>query len=131
MRILVVVHGFPPSAQGGGEIYAHVHARTLMTHGNDVLVLTRELDRNRPEYAVRTDESDGLRIVRINNTFHNTRTFEETYANGAIDAIARRVIDDFGPDAAHIHHLTCLSTGIVDVLAARRIPTILTLHDTG
>ena len=129
MRILVVVHGFPPLAQGGSEVYAHAHARTLVTHGNDVLVLTREPDPNRAEYAVRTDESDGLRIVRINNTFRNTRTFEETYANRAIDAIARRVIDDFGPDAAHIHHLTCLSTGIVDVLAARQVPTILTLHD--
>src|SRR5262245_47447410 len=44
-------------------------------------------------------------------------------------AIALRVVDDFKPDAAHIHHLTCLSTGIVHLLAERRIPTILTLHD--
>jgi GT2 family glycosyltransferase/glycosyltransferase involved in cell wall biosynthesis len=65
----------------------------------------------------------------VNNTFRSTRTFEETYANGTIDAIACRVIDNFKPDAAHIHHLTCLSTGIVDVLAERRIPAILTLHD--
>ena len=26
MRVLVVVHGFPPMAQGGAEIYAHEHA---------------------------------------------------------------------------------------------------------
>jgi GT2 family glycosyltransferase/glycosyltransferase involved in cell wall biosynthesis len=129
MRILVVVHGFPPSAQGGSEIYADAHARTLAAFGDDVLVLTRDQDPSRPEYAVRADDRDGLRIVRINNTFRSTRTFEETYANDAIDAIARRVIDDFKPDAAHIHHVTCLSTGIVHVLAERRIPTVLTLHD--
>ena len=129
MRILVVVHGFPPSAQGGSEIYAHAHARTLATNGDDVLVLTRELDLNRPDYAVRAEQASGLRIVRVNNAFRNTRTFEETYANSTIDAIAGRVIDDFMPDAAHVHHLTCLSTGIIDLLAERRIPTILTLHD--
>ena len=129
MRILVVVHGFPPAAQGGSEVYAHAHARTLAALGDDVLVLTREQDPSRPEYAVREDQSGGLRVVRVNNTFRNTRTFEETYANGTIDGIASLIIDDFRPDAAHIHHLTCLSTGIVHVLAERRIPAILTLHD--
>ena len=29
VRVLVVVHGFPPAAQGGSEIYAFEHARTL------------------------------------------------------------------------------------------------------
>jgi glycosyltransferase involved in cell wall biosynthesis len=129
MRILVVVHGFPPTAQGGSEVYAHAHARALAALGDDVLVLTREQDPHRPEYAIREDRTDGLRVVRVNNTFRNTRTFEETYANGTIDAIASRLIDDFRPNAAHIHHLTCLSTGIVHLLAERRIPAILTLHD--
>jgi GT2 family glycosyltransferase/glycosyltransferase involved in cell wall biosynthesis len=129
MRILVVVHGFPPTAQGGSEVYAHAHARALAALGDDVLVLTREQDPHRPEYAIREGRTDGLRVVRVNNTFRNTRTFEETYANGTIDAIASRLIDDFRPNAAHIHHLTCLSTGIVHLLAERRIPAILTLHD--
>jgi GT2 family glycosyltransferase len=129
MRILVVVHGFPPSAQGGSEVYAHAHSKTLSALGDEVLVLTREQDPSRPEYDVRPDDGNGLRILRVNNTFRSTRTFEATYANGAIDAIARRVIDDFRPDAAHVHHLTCLSTGIVHLLAERRIPSILTLHD--
>ncbi len=79
MRILVVVHGFPPSAQGGSEIYAHAHARALAALGDEVLVLTREQDPARPEYAVREEQRDGLRIVWVNNTFRNTRTFEETY----------------------------------------------------
>jgi GT2 family glycosyltransferase/glycosyltransferase involved in cell wall biosynthesis len=129
MRILVVVHGFPPSAQGGSEVYAHAHACALAADGDDVFVLTREHDPSRPEYNVRRDDRGGLRILRVNNTFRNTRTFEDTYANSVIDAIANGVIDHFRPDAAHVHHLTCLSTGIVGLLAERCIPTILTLHD--
>ncbi len=130
MRILVVVHGFPPFAQGGSEIYAHRHARALREqYGDEILVLTREQDPNRAEYDVRAEHRDGLRIVWVNNTFRRTRSFEETYRNDAIGAIASRVIDEFRPDAAHIHHLTCLSTTIVGSLAERRIPRFVTLHD--
>src|SRR5207248_7499718 len=128
--ILVVVHGFPPAAQGGAEIYAHAHALALRRcFGDEIVVLTREQDPGRPEYDTRTEHRDGLRIVWVNNTFRNTRSFEETYRNEAIGAVARRLIDDFRPDVAHIHHLTCLSTAIVRSLAKRRIPCVVTLHD--
>jgi GT2 family glycosyltransferase/glycosyltransferase involved in cell wall biosynthesis len=130
MKILVVVHGFPPAAQGGTEIYAHAHAQALRRqHGDEILVLTREQDPSRDEYAVRNEYRDGLRITWINNTFRRTRTFEETYRNAAIGEIAARLIDEFRPDVAHIHHLTCLSTTIVPALAARSIPCFMTLHD--
>jgi GT2 family glycosyltransferase/glycosyltransferase involved in cell wall biosynthesis len=129
MRILEVAHGFPPAAQGGTELYAHAHALALRDGGDEVLVLTREQDPNRTEYDVRTETRDRLRIVSVNNTFRSTRTFEETYRNEAIGAIAGKAIDEFRPDAAHIHHLTGLSTTIVRALAGRRIPIVFTLHD--
>ena len=70
MRVLVVAHGFPPSAQGGAEIYADEHARMLVhLHADDVHVLTRESRADRPEYGVRTEQRDGLSITWVNNTF--------------------------------------------------------------
>jgi GT2 family glycosyltransferase/glycosyltransferase involved in cell wall biosynthesis len=130
MRVLVVVHGFPPAAQGGAEIYAHAHAVALRRlFGDDVLVLTRDQDPGRPEYELRTEERDGLRVARINNTFRATRSFEDTYRHDAIGALAERVIDEFRPDVAHIHHLTCLSTRIVRSLSRRGVPCVFTLHD--
>ena len=129
MRILEVVHGFPPASHGGTELYARAHARALRDGGDEILVFAREQDPNRAEYDCRTEARDGLRIVLVNNTFRNTRAFEETYRNESIGAVASRVIDDFRPDAAHIHHLTGLSTTIVRSLAERRIPSVFTLHD--
>lgn len=130
MRILVVVHGFPPAAHGGAEIYAHAHAKALRaTFGDEVFVLTREQDPSRPEYAVRTEARDGLQIAWVNNTFRHTRSFEDTYRSETIGAIASRLIDDFRPDVAHVHHLTGLSTTIVSSLAERGVPCFLTLHD--
>ena len=129
MRVLEIVHGFPPSAQGGAEIYAWAHARGLLEQGDEVTVLTREAIASRAEYSVREDVQDGLRVVRVNNTFAATRRFEDTYRNDAIGAIARDLIDSWRPDVAHIHHLTCLSTTIPATLAARGIPVFHTLHD--
>jgi GT2 family glycosyltransferase/glycosyltransferase involved in cell wall biosynthesis len=130
MRVLVVVHGFPPFHQGGSEIYAETHARALQRlYGDDILVLTRDNDASRKEYEVRLERRHDLRIARINNTFRVIRSFEDTYRNEALARVAARLIQDFDPEAAHIHHLTCLSTTIVSILAAREIPIVFTLHD--
>ena len=130
MRILIVVHGFPPHAQGGAEIYAEQHALALTRNfGDTVHVLTREQRSDNAEYAVRTEHRDGLAITWINNTFRNVSTYEESYSNPQIAHIAAGLIDAFRPDAAHIHHLTCLSTDIPRLLAARGTPVVFTLHD--
>ena len=130
MRVLLVVHGFPPAAQGGTEIYADAHARTLRDRfGDDVCVLTREQDPSRPEYSIRSATRAGIRIVWVNNTFRKARSFADTYCNESIDSIAGALVDEFAPDVAHVHHLTCLSTGIIHTLAARRVPVFMTLHD--
>jgi GT2 family glycosyltransferase/glycosyltransferase involved in cell wall biosynthesis len=129
MRVLVIVHGLPPHAQGGSEIYADQHARALVAAGDDVWVFTREHDPARPEYDVRHERRDGLGITWVNNTFRDVRTFEESYRHERIAAIAEDVIDAHRPDVAHIHHLTCLSTEIVRALEVRRIPSVVTLHD--
>ena len=130
MRVLVVTHGFPPQAQGGSEIYAYDHARALVQRcGDEVFVLTRDQDPSRPEYDLRMEDRDGMRVAWVNNTFKATTSFEDSYRNPAIARIAARLVDEWKPAVAHAHHLTCLSTGIVDVLGARRIPIVYTLHD--
>jgi len=130
MRVLIVVHGFPPHAQGGSEIHAHDHARALRRHyGDEVVVLTREQDPTRPEYGLRWEFRDGLRIAWINNTFRSIASFEETYRNTELGTIAAGIIDDFRPHVAHVHHLTCLSTTIVSSLVERGVPLVVTLHD--
>jgi glycosyltransferase involved in cell wall biosynthesis len=130
MRILFVVHGFPPGASGGTEIYAHDLARELARSGEDeVFVLAREADASRPERTVRRERRDGIDVTLVNNTFRECRSFEETYRNGRIRAIAARLLDEIRPDVCHVHHLTCLSTDIVDELADRGIPVVVTLND--
>jgi GT2 family glycosyltransferase/glycosyltransferase involved in cell wall biosynthesis len=129
MRVLQIVHGFPPSGTGGAELYANDLARGLVDAGHDVAVFTREAIGARPEFATREEIRHGLRITWINNTFRSVRTFDETYAAPAVDERFSHFLDLTRPDVAHVHHLTCLSTGILEVLGRAGVPVLLHLHD--
>jgi GT2 family glycosyltransferase/glycosyltransferase involved in cell wall biosynthesis len=129
MRILQIVHGFPPSGSGGAELYADSLARGLVDAGHDVAVFTREAIEERPEFSTRDEIRHGLRIRWINNTFRSVRTFDETYAAPAVDRQLARFLDLTRPEVAHVHHLTCLSTGILEVLGRAGVPVLLHLHD--
>lgn len=129
MRVLEIVHGFPPAAIGGTELYARAHALALGEAGDEVVVLAREADNKKDDCEVRQETIDGLQLVWINNTFRSVRSFEGTYRNQALGAVAARVIDEVAPDVAHVHHLTGLSTTIIESLAKRGIRCVVTLHD--
>jgi glycosyltransferase involved in cell wall biosynthesis len=131
MRVLLVAHGFPPRSFGGTEQYVQDLARALVReHADEVLVVAREADPTRPEFAARHERrDDGLTLVSINNTFRSSRTFADSYRNAAIRRAVGEVIASFAPDVAHVHHLTCLSTDLLDELAARGVPVVFTLHD--
>jgi GT2 family glycosyltransferase/glycosyltransferase involved in cell wall biosynthesis len=129
MRVLLVVHGFPPSGLGGTELYADRTARGLTGAGHEVAVFTREAVPGAAEHSVRDEHRAGVRIRWVNHTFRSAHTFEETYENPRITRLLDAFVQDVRPDIAHVHHLTCLSTTIVDALTARGVPVILHLHD--
>lgn len=129
MRILQVVHGFPPSGTGGTELYTQALVTGLVEAGHEVTVFTREAVPGRQELAVRDESRHGARIRWVNNTFRSARAFEDTYANPDIDAQFSRWLDVTRPDVAHVHHLTCLSTGILPILGRAGVPVVLHLHD--
>lgn len=130
MRVLLVVHGFPPRALGGTEIYTADLARTLRhDFGDEVFVLAREASPERPEYALRRESRDGVEVISINHTFRYSRSFEDSYRNATIRRIAARLLGEIRPDVAHVQHLTGLTTDLLSELRRRRIPTCFTLND--
>jgi GT2 family glycosyltransferase/glycosyltransferase involved in cell wall biosynthesis len=129
VRILIVVHGFPPKATGGTEVYAELQAHQLAALGDHVSVFAREADSARREYAVRDEYRGQVRVQWVNRTFRDSRTFADTYISPRIAERLSHFLDQERPEVAHIHHLTCLSTSIVAELKRRGIPVVLTLHD--
>ncbi len=129
LRILQVVHGFPPFNMAGAEVFARGLSQALAARGHDVRVFHRIADPARQEYALEYAEVDGLPVVRINNTFRGGQRFEATYRNEAIDAAFGEYLDHFRPAVVQFHHVTCLSTNLIAVAHARGIPIVYTLHD--
>ena len=130
MRILQVVHGYPPAASGGTEVYVRDLARAFAARSeDDIAVLTRHANPNARELAVRRFSDGDVDVVSVNNTFHSCESFEASYANPAIERIAAEILDEWQPEIVHVQHLTCLSTGIPRQAARRGIPVVMTLND--
>jgi glycosyltransferase involved in cell wall biosynthesis len=129
VRILFGVHGFPPRANAGTETYVHALAHALVRGGDEVAVLSREADPGRPEFATRRERVDGLDLLWVNNCFRHCRSLDDTYLGAEVRRTAAARIDELRPDVAHLHHLTGLGLDLVDELAARRVPTVLTVND--
>jgi len=129
MRIVQVVHGFPPENLGGTETYAAQLSYELLQCGHDVHVFSRNNNPACAESALDTVDRDGLRITRANNTFRRLATFAQSYDNPHITQHFGAFLDRISPDIVHVHHLMYLSTGCVLEATRRGIPVVMTLHD--
>ncbi len=129
MKILFVSAGYPPSSRGGTEIHARDLAAALRALGHEISVFCREGDGRRPDFAERDEVVDGVRVRRLNYNFGDAVDFSFIHDNPRIDAAFDRFLQEIRPDVVHVHHLTCLSTGILDRAKASGIATCMTLHD--
>src|SRR5262245_34441275 len=128
MRILLVAHGFPPGATGGAEIYARAVAREL-ARADEVVVVAREAQPERPEFSLREVGGEPFRLLLVNHTYRECRSFRDTYRDPRLGTLLARLFDEIRPDVAHVHHLTNLTTDGVELLASRGVPIVFTIHD--
>ena len=128
MRILQVVHSFPPHNMAGTEIYTYNLSKEL-SKKSEVFVFYRVNDFKKREYELDYDKFNGFNIVTINNTFRFCDSFEKFYKNDIIAQQFAEVMDKIKPDIVHIQHLIFLSTTIIDKIKKRGIPIVFTLHD--
>jgi len=128
MKILKVVHSFPPFTFAGTEVYSCRLSKELLKK-HQVFVFFRVNDPQQEEYSLRRSNFEGLRIYSINHTFGKCSSFEKTYRDRDIDGKFAEALEEINPDVVHIHHLLSLSHGIVDEIKKRNIPIVYTLHD--
>ena len=98
MRILIAVHGFPPTHSAGAERQAERMAQWFMNHGHHVEIFAIELV-SAPRLKLETSEQDGLLVHRV---FYNVKAsdnpFRNLYDNPALgdtlyDLLASRSFD--------------------------------------
>jgi len=127
LRLLFVVHGFPPQTLAGTEIYTLSLLRQLRRR-HEVFVLYRAEDRNAENYSLRTSEYQGMPVYEIVNNLEYGG-IEETVRNEKIEEKFDWVLDAVRPDVVHFQHCLHLSVSLVSRARQRGIPAFVTLHD--
>ncbi len=130
LRILSVVHGFPPESAAGAELYCLHLALSLQGRGHHCSILTRSPDfgDGTPEFSLRKEEYKKLSVWRVSHRLQHER-LSEAYIEPRIDAVFRKVLAAERPDVVHFQHLLHLSAGMVFQCRALNIPTVVHCHD--
>ncbi len=127
MRILQLVHQYPPEFVGGVELYTQALGQALVARGATVGVFTRTYSGTTS--LQRSDEA-GITLLRAGDgAVGATRRLLDGLRNPRLLAQWQAALDAFAPDAVLVQHLMGLPDGCLALLRARGIPYVVTLHD--
>jgi len=128
MRILEVIHGFPPYYMAGSEVYAYTLSKEL-AKSHDVYVFSRIENPFMDIYSLVEENIEGIKLFRVNKP-RGDYTLSDKYLDNKIDEIYQSILKDIDPDVVHIHHLSHLSTNI-PILTKKYFgkPVVFTIHD--
>ena len=127
MKILKVIHGYPPLYSAGSEVYSQTLCNELVNQGHEVIVFTRQENAYAQEYSV--DWKCDCLCPEIKIVMINMAHSKDGYQHSAVDKAFRKIAIKFNPDIVHIGHLNHLSTSIVNEAHQLGFPIIFTLHD--
>jgi len=127
MRIVIVIHGFPPEYMAGSEVYT-LHLAKELKKKHDVFIFHRIENPFLKEYELIEAEFEGIKKYMINIPYL-PHYFEGRYINPKVDKIYEQFIDKIKPDIVHFGHLNYLSTNIIEITKRKGYPVIFTLHD--
>jgi glycosyltransferase involved in cell wall biosynthesis len=129
MNVLYVSHYFLPFSIGGVEDHTLNLARDMTARGHSVHVFHGVIERGTDDYHVFSHVHEGISCTAVSVDLKTIDDFSGTWRQAEVERIFAQLLDAQKFDLVHIMHLTRLSTGLVDVLRKRGIPTVLTLHD--
>ena len=130
LKVLFVVHGFPPDTWAGTEIYTLNLARELVSRGHEVVVFARVPSANPgdADFEVHERDFEGLRVLGMTNSLAQG-SLRESYSNPQAEEAFRRVLAEVRPDVVHFQHLIHTSIGLVSVAKEFGLATVIHCHD--
>ena len=128
MKILKIIHGYPPEYNAGSEVYSQNICRELSKF-HEVHVFSRQEDLFKNDYMIdtfRDKENTEITHHRVNIPIIRQRY---RYSHQELDKKFNKLLYDIKPDIVHIGHLNHLSTTIINKIEKFSIPIVYTLHD--
>ncbi len=127
MKILEVIHGYPPRYNAGSEVYTQTIARGLSKAGHDISVFTREEDPYQLDFEI-AEESDAIdKAIKLYVVNHSRS--KDRFRHEGMDRAFAGVLREVDPDVVHIGHLSHLTTGIPEISRNHGSKVAFTFHD--
>ena len=122
-NILMLVHDFRNYKTNNGGTTLHVYdiVKKLRNKYN-FHILSYENGLYKLTSFYKNSES----VINIGNQLNCNRYY---FYNNAYEEMINKIIDDYGIDMIHIHHMMYHYFNIVDVIEKRKIPTVMSIHD--
>ena len=127
MKIMHLVHNYPPEFTGGTELYVTHVAAAQQALGHNVVVVAGTDDRD-PECRPLESTWEGIRVVRLRRYPRPLIIMTDTFDPLLLRAL-RGVYEQERPDVVHVHHWFNLSTSTITLAAELGIPAVLSFHD--
>lgn len=128
MKILKVIHGYPPTYNAGSEVYSQTLCHELaQRHHVEVFTRNENILISDYQYTQTQDPLDKRIRLHIINLPRERNLLK--YSHGAVNKYFISVCNRFKPDILHIGHLNHLSIDIVEYAWHLGIPIVYTLHD--
>jgi len=128
MKVLQVIHGYPPFYMAGSEVYTYNLVKELSKRA-EVAVFSRIEDPFEPSYSMNDEKKDGVQIYRINKP-QRDYCLEDKYIDKKMEKAFFDVLSRFDPDIVHFGHLSHLSTNLPGIVKDEfNVPIVFTLHD--
>lgn len=134
LRVLYVVHGFPPDTWAGTEVYTLGLALEMQRRGHEVAILTRapaaqSVQQGGPlDFSLHEGEFRGLKVWRMTHRLQHG-SLRESYHQPKAEAAFRDVLLRFRPDVAHFQHLIHLSCTLPAVAREHGVASVITVND--
>lgn len=129
MRIVLVVHGFPPHEGGGAEKHAQRIARGLTARGHHVRVLTTAppVVGSHPEREISSE--NGYEIHRISSAVPPDSASEVWDDNPVFAEALSTLIREDRPDLVHLFGGYLASSSIVRASKRHNLPVVVSIID--
>lgn len=128
MKILKVIHGFPPDYMAGSEVYSYHLVKELINQDIETFVFTRVENEFDDNYKIYNEKFEDIQIQRVNKPKRDY-LYEDKFYDDKIDKIFKEYLASIKPDIVHFGHLSHLSTNLIKIVKEFNIPIVYTIHD--
>ncbi|MCC7368647.1 MAG: glycosyltransferase family 4 protein [Chloroflexi bacterium] len=131
LRLLIVVHGFPPTFTAGAELRAQRTARGLVARGVEVRVLCIEsVQAPHGEQGHEDRVEDGVLVRRLSLNMNGApEPFLWSYDNPIVGAATAEITVAWQPSIVHLYSGYLTTASVIHAARNYGVPTVVSLTD--